>query len=509
MPARQPSHDAVYELAEAVLGMDPAELERFASTLSPDDLDVLELAVGRAADIGRAAEMRRRSGLYPWQVAPLGNWRYWLLYGGRGIGKTQGGAGWFDAEMRAKRTRGRIIAPTIGDARGACVEGVSGILTLNPEVGFNRSWGELEWPNGSKARIFGAHTPEDVERLRAGGNSECDWYEELAAWRYLDDCWNQAAVGLRIGEPRAVVTTTPKPRLLIKALLTAAGIADYEFEDAPPAVKSLAKLDPGRVVVTRGRTEDAKYLAPGVRAHLLDMYEGTRFGAQELEGEIVEDTEGALWTVDLLERHRVDPDTAPDALRRVVVAVDPSWGTTSDECGIVVAGVGFDGRGYVLEDVSLRAAPAAWGQAVAEAYAAWKADMIVAEVNFQAEQVRLVMRTTDRKLPFKEVRASRGKQQRAEPVAALYQQGKVSHVGRFARLEDQMTTWVPGESGDFSPDRVDALVWALTDLMLLSSGPASAKAPSRPRPTPQPGQGVAPVRRLNGPAVRMPVGRRR
>jgi phage terminase large subunit-like protein len=434
------------------------------------DLDALDEGLGSS---------REAQEPYPWQVPPLGDWRYWLLMGGRGIGKTDGGAEYFDDQMSIAKQRGRIIAPTIGDARGACVEGISGLLVRNPLISFNRSWGELTWPNGSKARIFGAYTPDDVERLRAGGNSHVDWYEELAAWRQLEAAWQQADLGLRLGpNPHAIITTTPKPRLLVKALARAAGRRSEPMpDDAPTWLKSLASLDASLVVATTGSTRDATHLDPAVRARFFDTYAGTRLAAQELEGEIVDDIEGALWSAELLERCHVETADAPLAYRRIVVAVDPSWGTTNDECGIVVAGLGFDGRGYVLEDCSMRAAPAAWGAAVAAAYRHWKADMIVAEVNFQAEQVRLVMHTTDPGLAFKELRASRGKQQRAEPVLALYEQHKISHVGRFARLEAQMTEWVPGES-DVSPDRVDALVWALTELMLSPGGPSQVSVPS-------------------------------
>lgn len=413
----------------------------------------------------------------PHQVPPGGAWRYWLLMGGRGIGKTDGGAAYFDEQMSAEPCRGRIIAPTIGDARGACVEGVSGLLAHNPLIDFNRSWGELRWPNGSRARIFGAHTPDDVERLRAGGNSHIDWYEELAAWRQLEPAWQQADLGLRLGSnPHAIITTTPKPRKLIKALATAARHGRYALDpDDPEWLKRLAGLPVGVAVLTTATTRDARHLDPSVRARYIEAYDGTRLAAQELDGQIVDAVEGALWNAEQLEHVHITPDDAPAEYRRVVVAVDPSWGTTNDECGIVVAAVGYDGRGYVLDDCSLRAAPAAWGQAVKEAYETHHADRIVAEVNFQAEQVRLVMRTTDPLLSFKELRASRGKAQRAEPIVALYEQGKVSHVGRFARLEQQMTEWVPGDD-DVSPDRVDALVWALTDLML-TAGPSATSRP--------------------------------
>lgn len=396
----------------------------------------------------------------PHQIAPPGDWLYWMLLAGRMSGKTDAGAYWLNDHVNGPPCMPNypgghhpvIIAPTLGDAAEACFKGPSGLKAHNPDTKLIQKLGGtyVIWPNGSEAKLFGASTPEDVERLRAGGNNCCCWAEELAAWRYLDETWHQMRLGLRQGErPRVVITTTPKNRKKIKALL----------------------VDP-KAVVTKARMEDNPYIHPDVKAELLSKYEGTRIGRQELNAEILEDVEGALWTPELIERSRIDKVADPtgatqalENLRRIVVAVDPSWGTKGDECGIVVCGLGWDNRGYVLEDRSLRAAPAQWGEMVADAYRTWQADRILAETNFQAEQVRLVMQTTDPTLTFKEMRASRGKQQRAEPIVSLFEQGKVSFVGRFPELEEQLLTWVPGES-DISPDRLDAMVWGLTELML-------------------------------------------
>lgn len=402
------------------------------------------------------------------QIAPGGKWRYWLLLAGRGSGKTDAGAAYIDEQCKRHKIRGRIIAPTQGDALESAVEGISGIKAHNPAVQIKTGRHvEVLWPNGSRMRLFGAHTREDVERLRAGGNSELDWYEELAAWRYLDKCWEQADLGLRIGDrPHAVITTTPKPRLVIKALA------------------KMGSQGIGEVALTQATTNDNPHLAGHIRQRLLDLYGGTRIGRQELYAEVLEDIEGAIWKIEEIEERRIDAAEAP-GMRRIVVAVDPSWGTTNDECGIVVAGVGFDRRGYILDDASMMGPPGAWGARVKAAYENWKADRIVAEANFQAEQVKLVMRTTDPMLQFKQLHATRGKKLRAEPVHALYEQGKISHVGRFPNLEQQMTEWVEEES-DFSPDRLDAMVWAITELMLTNAGPAKlSSAHQRQLPGPR------------------------
>lgn len=396
----------------------------------------------------------------PWEPLPhqeppnfddAGSWRFWMLYGGRGIGKTDGGAVGFDSYMRSHPgVRGRIIAPTLGDAREACVVGVSGIRAHNPNVRFDVSKGVLTWPNGSRARIFGAHTPDDVERLRAGGNSHFDWYEELAAWRKLEETWQQADYGLRLGEqPRGIITTTPKPRPLIRWLL-----GQFVERLGPPP----------KVSLSRATTDDNPHLAASVRERLYAQYQGTRLGRQELQGELLEDIEGALWSWATLDDFRVED--MPE-LSRVVVAIDPAVtsGEHSDETGIVVAGLGVDGHGYVLADRTCRLSPDGWASRAIVAWSEFDADRIVAEVNNGGEMVERVIRIIDSSVPYRAVHASRGKRVRAEPIAALYEQGRVHHVHAFPELEDQMTTFLP-EGNAKSPDRVDALVWALTDLMV-------------------------------------------
>lgn len=383
-----------------------------------------------------------------------GDWLYWVLCGGRGIGKTDGGAYALDGYMTAHPGhRGRIIAPTLGDAREACVVGPSGIRAHNPLVVFNSNEGTLTWPNGSRARIFGTKSPDDVERLRAGGNSHIDWYEELAAWVKLDEAWDQARFGLRLGEhPRSIVTTTPKPRARLKAILS----------------------DP-RAIVARASTGDNPYLSQGVRAELMARYEGTRLGRQELYGELLEDVPGALWRQEDFQYWPEDRDLPP--MRRIVVAIDPAVTNTedSDQTGIIAAGLGLDGRGYVLADVSGRYSPHEWAVQAVHLYRTLEADRIVAEVNNGGDMVGMTLRTVDPSIPYTAVRASRGKLVRAEPIAALYEQRKVIHALQFVELEEQCQTYVPDSSQD-SPDRLDALVWALTELMLALPTQASETA---------------------------------
>lgn len=376
----------------------------------------------------------------PNQLPPEGDWRIWLLLAGRGFGKTRTGAEWVRAEVESGR-RGRIalVAPTAADGRDVMVEGESGILAISPpwfRPLYEPSKRRLTWPNGAIATVYSADEPD---RLR-GPQHDGAWADELAAWQY-PEAWDMLMFGLRLGQdPRAVVTTTPKPVRLIKELL---------------ADKTVA--------VTRGSTyENAANLAPAFLRQIVAKYEGSRLGRQELYAEILEDVEGALWQRQRIDELRVA--RAPELLR-VVVAVDPSASDddTSDEAGIIVAGVSRDGHGYVLADLSGRLSPDGWARRAVHAYKEWLADRIVAEVNNGGDMVEHTIRTVDPGVPIKKLHASRGKFTRAEPVAALYEQGKVHHVGYFPALEDQMCTWTPGQP---SPDRMDAMVWALTELMI-------------------------------------------
>ena len=398
----------------------------------------------------------------PHQMAPAGEWTYWLFVAGRGAGKTDAGAHYVTRHVDGPPCldglvphRVAIAAPTLGDARMTCVRGDSGLLAHDLTARFVLMDGEVVWANGSTGRIFGAYTPEDVERWR--GPQHClVWADELAAWRYLDECWDMMRLGLRLGQrPRVVVTTTGKPRKMLKQLM--------------------ARPD---AVVSRATTNDNPHLSQGVRDALYDLYRGTRLERQELGGDIVENVEGALWKLEMLDRtpppQAWGADGQVPAMRRIVVAIDPAVTSRadSDETGIVVAGIGEDGYAYVLADESMRGSPHAWASAAVTAYHRWSADRIVVETNNGGEMVKLTLGTVDGTVPVKEVHASQGKRTRAEPVVAKYEQGRVRHPYPLPALEEQMMTWDPARDAD-SPDRVDALVWALTELMLANPWAAS------------------------------------
>lgn len=415
----------------------------------------------------------------PYQLAPQGDWGLWLFLAGRGTGKTDACAFYVDNHMTGPPCDTRlpgghriaIIAPTLGDALESCVNGPSGLKAHNPGVRSAQSTGGtyVRWPSGAEAKLFGADGPGDVDRLRAGGNRCLAWLEELAAWRYLESSWNHMRFGLRVGpHPRVVASTTPKSRLLIRAAMGKA------------SAKEMAELlgdPPMTVAVTRASTSDNPHLDPSVRDALYATYRDTRLGRQELGGELLEDVEGALWTGAMIDGGRVPAH--PD-LVRVVVAIDPAVtaSTDSDATGIIVAGKGVDGLGYVLADRSCKLSPDGWARRAVAAYGEFAADRIVAEVNNGGDMVESTLRVVDAGVSYRKLHASRGKQTRAEPIAALYEQGKIHHVGAFAELEDELTQWTP-ESGD-SPDRLDALVWAMTDLMLGGSNQvAVGTAPGR------------------------------
>jgi len=375
------------------------------------------------------------------QITPDGDWLTWVILAGRGWGKTRTGAedaAW--AGMANPGWRIAVVAPTAADARDTCIEGDSGLLNVLPREAvqtWNRSLGELILINGTRYKAFSADEPE---RLR-GPQHHRAWADELAAWRY-PEAWDQLMFGLRLGDhPQAVVTTTPKPTPLVKTLVA----AKTSF-------------------VTRGSTFDnAANLAPSALQMLRDKYEGTRLGRQELEAEILGDLPGALWSLSTLDAYRL---RETPQMGRIVVAVDPAVTATeaSDEHGIIVAGLA-DQRGVVLEDASLSGSPNEWARRAVSLYRSWSADCIVIEVNQGGDMVAHTIRTIDPNVKIKEVRASRGKHVRAEPIAALYEQGRVAHVGAFPELEAQMTQMTTnGFEGEGSPDRVDALVWAMTEL---------------------------------------------
>lgn len=383
------------------------------------------------------------------QLPPSGEWTIWLLMAGRGFGKTRTGAETTRHEvMGGRASRVALIGPTAADVRDVMVEGPSGILAVSPDSWrphYEPSKRRLTWPNGAVGSLFSSDEPD---RLR-GPQHDFAWGDEVASWKY-QAAYDMMMLGLRIGHhPRAVLTTTPKPI---------------------PLVRELLKRDGEDVVVTRGTTyENLENLAPSFQSEIVRRYEGTRLGRQELNAEVLDDTPGALWTRGLLEECRVIK--APE-LKLSICAIDPAVTAheTSDETGIIIAGIGEDGDGYVLEDLSGIYSPDGWARRAVNAYMGGL-NALVAEVNNGGDLVKNTIahiRGEDgaevgRSVPFRGVRATKGKYTRAEPIAALYEQHRIHHVGAFPQLEDQQCTWVPGEK---SPDRLDALVWAFTHLML-------------------------------------------
>ncbi|EZP66341.1 ATP-binding protein [Sphingomonas paucimobilis] len=401
----------------------------------------------------------------PEQLAPEGAWRIWLMMAGRGFGKTRAGAEWVRAIAEGDGgARIALVGATLGEARSVMVEGPSGLLAIAPwwnRPAFSPALRRLIWPNGAMAILFGAADPETLR----GPQFSHGWADEIAKWAGGEAAWDNLMMGMRLGRaPRVLATTTPRP---------------------VPLVRRLVALDGADVAVTRGRTADnGANLAEGFIAAMERSYGDTRLGRQELEGELIEDVEGALWNRALLERcrarHVPAGENGAGPLARVVVAVDPPASATGDACGIVVAGLGQDGRAYVIADASVeKATPEGWARAVAAAAVAHGADRVVAEANNGGAMVESVLRAAEAALPVRLVHASRGKAARAEPVAALYEAGRVLHLGAFWQLEDQMCGLVAG--GGYvgpgrSPDRADALVWALTELMLGRRGDARVRS---------------------------------
>lgn len=410
------------------------------------------------------------------QLPPAEQYKFWIYLAGRGSGKTRTGAEWSKNLVRQGYNRGGLIAPTAADVRDVMVEGESGLLAvcqpwdrdhkgnLMGRPIYEPSKRRVTWENGAMVTLYSADEPE---RLRGPQHSFL-WMDELAAWRRMET-FDQAMFGLRLGKsPRVFISTTPKPKPLVKKLYARA----VNPEDK-------------EVVITTGSSErNAMNLAPGVIQELRDMYGSTQLGRQELDGVLLEELEGALWTRSAINKNRaaVMPTLTDPAFYflRIVVGVDPA--TTdkegSDETGIVVAALGSDNHAYVLADYSGKYSPKGWGDKVAWAFNEWQADSVVAEVNQGGDMVKHVLESADDMMPVKMVHASRGKLARAEPVAMKYEQGKVHHVGHAVvmadgskndghldNLEDQMCTW-ERLSATYSPDRIDALVWAIHDLMI-------------------------------------------
>ena len=389
----------------------------------------------------------------PEQLPPPGDWRSWIIMAGRGFGKTRTGAEWVrETVRRDPEARIALVGASIDEVRRVMVEGDSGVLAVTPPDRmpvFEPSLKKLSWANGAQAFLYSAAEPE---ALRGPQHSHA-WCDEIAKWDNAAEravrLWDNLMMGLRLGErPRVLATTTPRPAVLLRRLVEQAG------EDT---------------VVTTGTTYDnASNLPTRFLKEMRRDYAGTALGRQELEGALLTDVEGALWTRELLDRVR-NPGLG-DALKRVVVGVDPPASASGDECGIVVCGVTHYGKSRVLADASVaKARPERWAKAVAKATRNWNADRVVAEANQGGAMVESVLRAADISLPVKLVHASRGKVARAEPVAALYEAGRVEHGGLFPVLEDQLCGLMAG--GDYegpgrSPDRADALVWAMTELML-------------------------------------------
>ena len=385
------------------------------------------------------------------QLPPPGDWRIWALIAGRGAGKTRSAAEWVRIEVEAGRRRSiGIIGPTADTLRRDVVQGESGLLRIAPswcQPVHEPSQRRIVWPNGAVAHLLSSEEPD---RIR-GVNLDCFWGDELTSWNAPEDCWNNLQFALRIPGPKGdatagVISTTPKRHKLLKAILA----------------------DPATVVTRASTFDNAANLDPGTLDYLRRRYDGTTIGRQELFAELLDDAEGALWSREMLDEARVH--TFPQ-LKRIVIGVDPAGSSNrkSDETGIVACGLGLDGRGYVLADASGKYTPDGWARASVGLYNSLKADRIVAEKNYGGEMVEATIRSVDRYAPVRMVTATRGKAVRAEPISALYEQRRVSHVGVLPGLEDQMCGWDPAAAGP-SPDRVDALVWAMTDLMLDGAG---------------------------------------
>ena len=393
----------------------------------------------------------------PDQIEPKGDWEIWMVMAGRGFGKTRMGAEWVREQVERGAKRIALIGETAADTRNVMVEGQSGLLNIYPpgeRPDYQSSKRQIIWANGAIAKLYNATEPDQLR----GPQHEIAWCDELAKWKYARQTWDQLQFGLRIGDrPRQIVTTTPRPIELVKAIVSG---------------------QEGRVHVTAGKTADNRAnLSAAFLEKIETRYGGTRLGRQELEGEILGDIPGALWRLEQIDLYR--QKKAPPDLGRIVIAIDPATtcGENSDEHGIIVAALG-KGVGYVLEDASLSGTPLQWARRAIALYDKYQADGIVIEVNQGGDMVAQTLRSVRGEVNVIEVRASRGKHVRAEPIAALYEQGRVHHVGAWPELESQMTLMTgAGFEGNGSPDRVDALVWALSELFPEIVQPEDLKTP--------------------------------
>lgn len=432
-----PATDA--SLAETVAALPEDTRESVLSVLAEDEL--------------RALEHDWQFWARPKQLPPDGDWRTWVIRTGRGWGKTRTGAEWL--HQRAKAEPGRrmaLVAQTPADARDYCIEGPGGLLNNRPLWCVNEGdeWPNYEpskrrvtWPNGSRATIYSSEEPRQLR----GFSGDTAWLDEFAKWTNPRECWDNLMYGMRetsTDRPRVCITTTPRPL---------------------PVLQEIEAKGSSRVV-TGSSYENRANLDPTWFDEILADYEGTTLGRQEIHAEILDEYPGALWSRDVLDEARLSPGDDLPPMHRIVVAVDPAVtsGEDADETGIIVAAKGQDGLGYVLEDRTCRKSPDGWAAVAVAAYRDHQADRVVAEVNNGGDLVENVLRTHDASVSYRGVRASRGKRTRAEPVAALYEQSKVRHKPGLDELEDQMVAFLPDQRK--SPDRVDALVWAMTELMV-------------------------------------------
>ena len=382
----------------------------------------------------------------PSQLPPDGDWDTWLILAGRGFGKTRTGAEWVRAQVEtgaAKRIA--LVGRTDDDARATMIHGESGIIEVSPpwnKPSYEPSKRKLTWPNGAHALTYSSHEPDQLR----GPQFDAAWCDELASWQYPDQAWDNLSFALRLGrQPRAVVTTTPRHIELVRALPNTPGVQ-----------------------VTRGTTFDNKdNLPPSFFNQLLERYDGTSIGRQEIYAEIIDEDEDAIWKREWIEKARL---SSHPPVARIVVAIDPAMSTkpNSSETGIVVVGADMRRKhAYVLADESGKLTPNSWALRAAHLFDKFNATRIIAEDNAGGNMVKSTLKNAvERTLPYKGIKARRGKYIRAEPVAALYEQGRVHHIGRFPQLEDQMCTWTPDLGPSNFPDRADALVHAITELII-------------------------------------------
>ena len=386
---------------------------------------------------------RWRRAARPKQIPPGGDWFTWLIMAGRGFGKTRTGAEWAN-ERATSHKRGEeilIAGRTPSDVRDYSLHGEGGLLTHHPEIRYEPSKRMLTWPNGVVGLIRSGANPEEFR----GFSGETAWLDEFAAWDYPEDCWNNLKFGLRERDPRVCITTTPRPLPILKGIIK----------------------DPGTALVTGSSYENRENLSPKWVENVLEPLAGTRLGRQEIEAELLEDVEGALWVLSRIEALRVKAGDLP-RLIRIVVGVDPqAVKKAGSMTGIVVVGLGVDKHLYVLEDCSINGTPAEWGARAVAAYERWSADRIVGEVNNGGDMVESTVRAVKESASYKKVHASRGKTIRAEPIAARTERGEVHHVGAWPALEHEMCSWTQDPQINKSlpsPNRMDAMVWAATEL---------------------------------------------